>query len=463
MYARIVPKLARPGPARGFQEPPGTASMNRTLVLTLAAVILAGTFILVGIHTVALDKGAAAQAAAARLAADRLAAAEPTAPPVAPQLPGSGDQAYQFLNRMMDRYQIGPTPRLVQSYLGGLMGEQDNTSSDIYDDAVVIDAYLSEGRGGRARAEVIGKALLYLQAQQVPHDGRLFNSYAPTPLQAPGSVQVTDPASSTGNMAWAGQALAQLYAATRIKAYLAGAIAVGDWIQAHCRDVRGTGGYTGGYTSSGAEIEWKSTEHNIDVYAFFRLLVRETGNPAWSSRAAWARRFIVSMWDPGAGRFSLGTTNDGVTVNDSSQVEDVNSWSYLALQDPAYEASVDWDVANLGVTADGYGGVSICAEDRTGVWFEGTAHLADALETQDQPGDTAQAASYLADIAYAQVNGPNADGLGIMASSQDALADCGGGYVYASLHTGATAWYILAANGIDPLSGIPVARQAARR
>ena len=56
------------------------------------------------------------------------------------------------------------------------------------------------------------------------------------------------------------------------------------------------------------------------------------------------------MWDPGSGRFSLGTTNDGVTLNDSSQVEDVNSWSYLALQDPAYAASVDWDVANLGVT-----------------------------------------------------------------------------------------------------------------
>lgn len=432
--------------------------MNRTLVLALAAAILAGTLILVGIHTATHDKGAA-QAAAARLAADRLATAEPAAPPIAPQLPGSDGKAYQFLNQMMDRYRTGPTPRLVQSYLGGLMGEQDNTSSDIYDDAVVIDAYLAEGPDGRPRAEVIGNALLYLQAHQVPHDGRLLNSYAPAPLQAPGSIQVTDRASSTGNMAWAGQALVQLYAATRIRAYLAGAIAVGTWIQAHCRDARGAGGYTGGYTSSRAKIEWKSTEHNIDVYALFRLLARETGNPAWSSRAAWARRFIVSMWDPGAARFFLGTTNDGVTVNDSSQVEDVNSWSYLALQDPAYAASVDWDAANLGVTAEGYSGVSICAEDRTGAWFEGTAHLADALETQDQPGDTAQAASYLADIAYAQVNGPNADGLGIMASSQDALADCGGGYVYASLHTGATAWYILAGQGIDPLSGTPISAQ----
>jgi hypothetical protein len=433
--------------------------MNRTLVPALAAVILAGTLILAGIHTAARDRGAAAQAAAARLAADRLATAEPAPPPMAPQLPGSGAKAYQFLNHMMDRYQTGPAPRLVQSYLGGLMGEQDNTSSGIYDDAVVIDAYLAEGPDGRARAEVIGNALLYLQAHQVTHDGRLLNSYAPAPLQDPGSIHVTDPASSTGDMAWAGQALVQLYAATRIRAYLTGAIAVGNWIQAHCHDARGAGGYTGGYTSSRAKITWKSTEHNIDVYALFRLLARETSHPAWSSRAARARRFIVSMWNPSAGRFNLGTTNDGVTVNDSSQVEDVNSWSYLALQDPRYAASVDWDAANLSVTEEGYSGVSICAEDRTGAWFEGTAHLADALETQDQPGDTAQAAGYLADIAYAQVNGPNADGLGIMASSQDALADCGGGYVYASLHTGTTAWYILAGQGIDPLSGTPISAQ----
>ena len=90
-------------------------------------------------------------------------------------------------------------------------------------------------------------------------------------------------------MAWAGDALAQLYSVTGRKAYLDGAVAIGDWIQAHCRDARGPGGYTGGYTGPGGKIEWKSTEHNIDVYAFFRLLARETGNPVWSSRSAWAQ------------------------------------------------------------------------------------------------------------------------------------------------------------------------------
>ena len=39
--------------------------MNRTLVLALAAVILAGTLVSVGIHTVAHDRGAAQAAGGA--------------------------------------------------------------------------------------------------------------------------------------------------------------------------------------------------------------------------------------------------------------------------------------------------------------------------------------------------------------------------------------------------------------
>ena len=79
------------------------------------------------------------------------------------------------------------------------------------------------------------------------------------------------------------------------------------------------------------------------------------------------------------------------------------------------------------------------------------------------PGTPPGPASYLADLGYAQAHGPNADGLGIMAASHDTLSDCQGGDLYASLHTGTTAWYILAAKGIDPLSETPIVRQTARR
>ena len=125
-----------------------------------------------------------------------------------------------------------------------------------------------------------------------------------------------------------------------------------------------------------------------------------------------------------------------------------------------YAASVNWDVQNLAVSAGPFSGISICPGDRTGTWFEGTAHLADALEVRGQAGDSGQAAAYLADIGYAQGHGPNQDGLGIMAASEDGLSDCEGGSVYSSLHTGTTAWYVLAASGVNPLSTtIPISAQ----
>jgi hypothetical protein len=379
-----------------------------------------------------------------------------SAPVSASQLDRSVSRAYAFLNLMMDRYATGSTPRLVQSFTGGVLEQQGFTSSVTYDDAVVIDAYLAEGtRAGRARAEAIGDGLLYVQDHDPAHDGRIRAAYAPDPLVGPGDVDATDPATLAGNMAWAGQALVQLYAATGRADYLAGAEAIGNWVQAHCYDVRGAGGYTGGETAAGQQIEWKSTEHNIDLYVLFSLLARETGAQVWSARAAWARRFIAAMWNGQHGYFDVGTTADGVTPNTALLPEDVNSWSFLALRDPAYAASVTWIVRNLAVTAGGFSGVSYCSGDRSGVWFEGTAHLADALELRGEPGDDALAGRYLADIYNAQAHGPNGDGLGIIAASRDGLTDCMGGSYYASLHTGTTAWYILAAKKINPFLVIP--------
>jgi hypothetical protein len=70
---------------------------------------------------------------------------------------------------------------------------------------------------------------------------------------------------------------------------------------------------------------------------------------------------------------------------------------------------------------------------------------------RNAPGDAAQAHRYLAVIAYAQLYGPNADSLGIIAASKNRLSDCDAGYYFASLHVGATAWYILAVARANPL------------
>jgi hypothetical protein len=399
-------------------------------------------------------QAAPAQAAPAQAAPAQAAQVQSTG--AAPGVFG----AYQFLNQMMDMRATGTVLRRVQSYTGGLLGAQHYTASSIYDDAPVIDAYLAERTAaGRARAEDIGTAILSALAQAVPQGGGLYDEYTPAPLCLPAGVQPASGSRTTGDAAWAGNALVQLYAATRVPSYLSGAENMAGWIQANSADTRGQGGYTGGYANSGTKLQWKSTEQNIDVYAFFSLLGRESRLAAWA-RAGTARTFIVSMWNPAAGRFSLGTTTDGVTTNDNPQTEDVNSWSYLALQSPAYAASAGRDVRNLASATGKLHGVSICPGDRTGVWFEGTAHLAAALTARARPGDSAQAAAYLTDIAYAQAHGPDGDGLGIMAASKDGLADCEGESVYASLHTGTTAWYILAARRVNPLSATtPISAQ----
>ena len=57
----------------------------------------------------------------------------------------SVQNGYTFLNHMMDLYATGTTPRLVQSFEGGVLGQQAFTDSFTYDDALMIDSYL---RGG---------------------------------------------------------------------------------------------------------------------------------------------------------------------------------------------------------------------------------------------------------------------------------------------------------------------------
>src|SRR4029077_15643230 len=115
----------------------------------------------------------------------------------------------------------------------------------------------------------LGESLLYVQANDPVHDGRIRAAYAPVPLSGPGAVHATDATSDVGTMAWVGQALVQLYARTGRASFLSAATSIAEWIQLNAYDTRGSGGYTGGLEASGAKITWKSTEHNIDLVSFF--------------------------------------------------------------------------------------------------------------------------------------------------------------------------------------------------
>jgi len=78
-----------------------------------------------------------------------------------------------------------------------------------------------------------------------------------------------------------------------------------------------------------------------------------------------------------------------------------------------------WAATNLAARDGAFAGVSFSTADTTGVWFEGTGHLAAALQARKYSGDLSLAATYLQDIQLAQSSAPNADGNGIVAASHD--------------------------------------------
>jgi hypothetical protein len=421
-------------------------------------------------------------------------------------VPGALNGAYTFLDTMMDVYTQGSTLRLAQSYSDqqGL-----NSTAFTYDNALQIIAYLGRGRSSdRLRAALLGDSLLYAQAHDPAFsDGRLRDSYfvSPALVTASGTVQLDGPpaflnGSAVGNIAWAGLALARLYRSTGSRRFLDGALKLGAWIVNNAFDTRGAGGYTGGVDGGNNPLLYKSTEHNIDTCALFSALARFAGSQiypgltkSWATLAAYAASFIATMWNSSGQFFYTGTNPDGVTTNPSPIPEDVQTWSFLALRDPRFAQSVDWARGNLAATdtAQAYNstltgnlsfqGVTFSSVSRhpaslmppnsftpgpdpDGVWFEGTAHLITALLARNagdnlggaRDGDTAMILlrnllAAQAQLGQNQTAGGKSipNGLGLVASSSP--LDTGFGFDYfPNLHIGATSWYAIAAQQVNP-------------
>ena len=263
--------------------------------------------------------------------------------------------AYLFLDTMMDAYAQGPTTRLSQSYSDEIGLE---STAFVYDNAVAIMARLLRGLGqDLARAEVLGNGLLYAQQIDPAADGRVRQAYFVDHADSNGVFIVPSgfpfffQGSATGDLAWTGMALAQLANRTRMEAYLDGAVGLGNWIFNNTFDTRGAGGYN--FTAGANQV--KSTEHNIDVYALFTMLARLTGDAAtWTGRADHARIFVDAMFNASGGFFFTGTGPDGVSVNPNLSQdnipEDVQDWSFQAFLNADHAASIDWCKTNLAVT-----------------------------------------------------------------------------------------------------------------
>ena len=372
--------------------------------------------------------------------------------------------AYLHLDGAMDEWAAAPALRLPSSYHGGHLDSWNN--SVIYDDALVIIAYANrkDNADSLERAKNMGDAFLQMQAKDPIGDGRVRNSYGPENLfDADGVPNILSTGTAAGNQAWAGMALAHLAHVTKDAKYRDGALRVGEWLLRETSDSRGTGGFTAGYGANGEKMAWNSTEHNIDMVGLFGMLHQLTNDHKWRHARKHARKFVKSMWDKEEGRFHIGSKADGVTINRDEYIpEDVQSWGYLALQSERYRRALDWNIANLEVTDNSNPSLPVVGvrfawqinpkqpekNDDT-VWLEGTAHMALALRVSGKKKHTQKAGVYLDSIHKEQLYGPNADGKGIQANSREGFSG-GDDKSHTSLHTGATAWYIMAKQELNP-------------
>ncbi len=405
--------------------------------------------------------------------------------------------AYLFLDQMMDAYAQGSPTRMCQSYCDQIAGGTFFSTAFVYDNALLALAYLARGKSGdTARARIIGDALLYAQKNDPAADGRFRQAYFAGVPDSNG-VYVTAglsffQGSAVGDVAWAGIALAQLYFRTGGLKYLNGALWAANFIETTTRDNVNVppGGYYFGNGQSN-----KSTEHNIDVYALYIMLAKLSGNSFWLDGAQHALAFVQAMFDAPSGHFWTGTS-DPVNIFYNNSPEDVQTWSYLAMQDPNYAVTIDWVKTNLAATDTTFafnngwntnGGLRLRVSgmtyaslsklgtvlgdntvDADAVWLEGTGHLIAALKlrglvpSQDIPsfhGDKDLANTLIENVQVAQnslganqtVNGQSlVVGQGLTASTS--ILNTGFGFNYFPyLHIGATAWYLMGVQGLNPL------------
>ena len=407
------------------------------------------------------------------------------------------NNAYLFLDQMMDAYAQGTTVRLCQSYCDQIAGGTFYSTAFVYDNALLVLAYLARARTSDIqRAKVIGDALLYAQQNDSVSDGRFRQAYF---AGAPDSHEIFVTrglpffqGSAVGDVAWPGIALAQLYARTGLRAYLEGAVRAASFIETTARDKVNVP--PGGYYFGNGQTN-KSTEHNIDVYALFTMLAKLTGNGSWLDGAQHAKAFVEAMFDSPSGHFWTGTS-DPTHIFYNNSPEDVQSWSYLAFQDQNFAASIDWVKTNLATTDtsfafnNGWGsngglrlrvsGVTFASLSKLGtvlgdntvdadaVWLEGTGHLIAALLSRRLPakddipsfhGDVSLAGSLIEHGQVAQnslgsgqtVNGqPLVVGQGLTASTS--VLNTGFGFNYFPyFHIGATSWYLTGVQAVNPL------------
>lgn len=375
----------------------------------------------------------------------------------------------------------------------------------IYDNALALLAFLADGtQDSLRRAKLIGDAFVYASMNdRFFNDGRLRNAYAAGDLALPpgwtpnGRVgtaaiagfytetqpgcfqnqtsaftEVEQESTDTGNNAWAGIALLELYRRTSDPDYLTAANRLGAFIQTFKQSSGNFKGFRGGVefpenpNQSTCSQDcpqpnpnriccrrvYASSEHNLDIYANFVVMNRLTGQPQWQMDAQHAQQLVEAMWDAQRGCYWAGTINPSARNEIPGNLPlDVQAWSVLALP---YVLNLHPQLLNCAeqnhrLTHDGFTGYDF-NDDKDGVWFEGTAQMATAYKLAGQP---AAREFLLEELRRAQQMPPSpalGDQKGLVAACHDGVSS-GFGFSYnLRLHTGATAWNVFAQLGANP-------------
>ncbi len=203
-----------------------------------------------------------------------------------------------------------PKYKLIRSYNVPIDDPVNTLGIDrrswIYDDALAIMAFSMAGDRGRASS--ILSTLSNLQNS----DGSLAFSYDvySGPL---------DERKRSGSIAWVGDAAIKYEETFGDSTYRSLALRIANYLLS--QQDKSTGSIKGG-----PDVNWYSTEHNIDSYFFFRNLGRLTGNTKYISAANKIQNALLTYhWNHNEKRFNQG-------INDPADALDTNSWGSIFLE-----------------------------------------------------------------------------------------------------------------------------------
>jgi hypothetical protein len=237
------------------------------------------------------------------------------------------DKMYHWLKRRQSR-----DTGLMQSYEGD---EYLRDTAFTYDQALVAQAFMLFGDIERAQA-----VLDFFKYKARKDEGAYANSYNVN------TGGIIEPKINSGPNIWVGIAMAQYTDMTGKIEYLYTAEEIARWTIGIQREDPG-GGIRGG-----PKAQWFSTEHNLDAYAFFKMLEEITGKARYKEAKEKTLKWIEDNAFNGSGRIKRGR-------GDATIATDTFSWAVAALgpetlmdasMDP--EAIMDFAEEHCKVTVD---------------------------------------------------------------------------------------------------------------